>query len=119
MHPASCSSSHLCALHAPELHSVGPAFPLGAQSLLQAVTQYFYYKCLLAVELQKMHSCLYTREHICYQLVSLRIQLNQELSLSSEQRKAYSCIESILYIQKWFQVIVDLKEMNYQAYNQE
>ena len=31
------------ALHAPELPSVGPTFPPGAQSLLQAVTSHFHY----------------------------------------------------------------------------
>ena len=36
--PGSSLSSHSGTLHAPELPWVGPAFPPGAQSLLQAVT---------------------------------------------------------------------------------
>jgi len=36
--PGSNPSSHSGALHAPELPWVGPAFPPGAQSLVQAVT---------------------------------------------------------------------------------
>jgi len=35
----------LSTLHAPELPWAGPAFPPGAPSLLQAVTQLFYYRC--------------------------------------------------------------------------
>ena len=41
--PGSTLSSHSGTLHAPELPWLGPAFPLGAQSLLQAVTQHFSY----------------------------------------------------------------------------
>ena len=42
--PGSTPSSHSGVLHAPELPLVGPAFPPGAQSLVQAVTQNFYYR---------------------------------------------------------------------------
>ena len=41
--PGSAPSSHAGTLHAPELPWVGPAFPPGAPSLLQAVTQHFCY----------------------------------------------------------------------------
>ena len=36
--PGSTPSAHSGTLHAPELPCVGPAFPLGAQSLVQTVT---------------------------------------------------------------------------------
>jgi len=38
VHPGSTPSSHLGSLHAPELPWLGPAFPPGAPSLVQAVT---------------------------------------------------------------------------------
>jgi len=38
--PGSTPSCHSHALHAPELSWVGPAFPPGAQSLVQAVTAF-------------------------------------------------------------------------------
>ena len=41
--PGSTHSSHSEVLHAPELTWVGPAFPPGAQSLVQAVTEHFHY----------------------------------------------------------------------------
>ena len=41
--PGSIPSGHSGTLHTPELPWVGPAFPPGAQSLLQAVTQHFCY----------------------------------------------------------------------------
>jgi len=41
--PGSTPSSHSSALHAPECPWVGLAFPTGAQSLFQAVTQHFHY----------------------------------------------------------------------------
>jgi len=53
--PGSTPSSHSGALHTPELPWVGPAFPPGAPSLLQAITQHFCYRsrevpfCLLLV----------------------------------------------------------------------
>jgi len=36
--PGSIPSGHSVTLHAPELPLVGPAFPPGAQSLVQALT---------------------------------------------------------------------------------
>ena len=47
VHPGFTPFGHSGTLHAPELPSVGPAFPPGAQSLLQAVTQHFCYSRLL------------------------------------------------------------------------
>ena len=44
--PGSTSSSHSGVLHAPVLPWVGPAFPPGSQSLLQAVTQNFRYNII-------------------------------------------------------------------------
>jgi len=41
--PGSTPSGHSGVLHAAKLPQVGPAFPPGAQSLLQAVTQHFHY----------------------------------------------------------------------------
>jgi len=41
--PGSFPSGHSEGLHAPELPWVGPAFPPGAQSVIQAVTQNFCY----------------------------------------------------------------------------
>ena len=41
--PGSTPSGHSGALHAAELPWVGPAFPPGAQSLVQAVTPHFLY----------------------------------------------------------------------------
>jgi len=41
--PGSSPSGHSGTLHAAELPWAGPAFPPGAQSLLQAVTQRFLY----------------------------------------------------------------------------
>jgi len=43
--PGSTPSGHSGALHAPEQPWVGPAFPPGPQSLFQAVTLHFHYKC--------------------------------------------------------------------------
>ena len=42
--PGSTPSSHSGAWLTPELPWVGPAFPPGVQSLLQAMTQHFHYK---------------------------------------------------------------------------
>ena len=42
--PGSSPSNHSGSLLAPELPWVGPAFPSGVPSLLQAVTQHFCYK---------------------------------------------------------------------------
>jgi len=44
VYPHSTPSSHSDALHAPELSWVGPAFPPGAQSLVQVMTWHFHYK---------------------------------------------------------------------------
>jgi len=44
--PGSNPSSHSGTLHGPELPWVGPAFPPGAQSLVQAVTSHFHYRYL-------------------------------------------------------------------------
>jgi len=41
--PGCSPSGHSGTLHAPVLPLSGPAFPPGAQSLLQAVTQHFCY----------------------------------------------------------------------------
>jgi len=43
VNPGFTPSSHSAALHVPELPWVGPAFPPGAQSLVQAVTLHFCY----------------------------------------------------------------------------
>ena len=47
--PGSTPSSHSGALLAPELPWASPAFPAGAQSLLQAVAQCFCYSLLSCV----------------------------------------------------------------------
>jgi len=49
--PGSTPSAHSGTLHAPELPCVGPAFPLGAQSLVQTVTY-------LAFLLQWVNTCI-------------------------------------------------------------
>jgi len=43
MDNGSTPSGHSVALHAPELHWVGSAFPPGVQSVVQAMTQHFCY----------------------------------------------------------------------------
>lgn len=59
VHPGSTPSGHATALHPPELLWVGPAFPPGAQSLLQAVTEHCHRtpaKLLLGPSLHFRHS---------------------------------------------------------------
>ena len=49
VNPDSTPSTHSGTLHTPELPWVGPAFLPGAQSLLQAMTQHFYYSGTIGV----------------------------------------------------------------------
>jgi len=49
VHPSSTPSSHSGALHAPEHPWVGPVFPPGVQSLLQAVTSSDIYVYIISI----------------------------------------------------------------------
>ena len=53
--PGSTPSDHSGSLHAPEHPWVGPAFPPGAPSLLQAVTQHFCCSTLTSKSIRKQH----------------------------------------------------------------
>ena len=57
MDPGSTPSGHSGTLHAAELPAAGPAFPPGAQSLLQAGTQRFCYKNTLFLHLDTFTTC--------------------------------------------------------------
>ena len=54
--PGSTPSSHSGTLHAAELPWVGPAFPPGAQSPVQAVTQHFCYTFTLSYSQEEKYS---------------------------------------------------------------